>query len=100
MWPITLIVLLLASYLDRHFLLTFVSYTFISLWSDECKSSRRFEYFIFFIDDYSRYSCLYVKEHKSESLEKSKEYKTEVENLLSKKIKIHGFEIPRLYDRT
>ncbi|KAA0056413.1 gag/pol protein [Cucumis melo var. makuwa] len=46
------------------------------------------EYFISFIDDYSRYGYLYLMEYKSETLEKFKEYKAEVENLLSKKIKI------------
>ncbi|KAA0048708.1 gag/pol protein [Cucumis melo var. makuwa] len=35
-----------------------------------------------------RYGYLYLMEHKSEALEKFKEYKAEVENLLSKKIKI------------
>ncbi|KAA0031662.1 gag/pol protein [Cucumis melo var. makuwa] len=39
-------------------------------------------------DDYSRYGYLYLMEHKSEALEKFKKYKAEVENLLSKKIKI------------
>ncbi|KAA0058368.1 gag/pol protein [Cucumis melo var. makuwa] len=34
-------------------------------------------------DDYSRYGYLYLMEHKSEALEKFKEYKTEVENLLT-----------------
>ncbi|KAA0046798.1 DNA-binding protein HEXBP-like [Cucumis melo var. makuwa] len=49
----------------------------------------------------AKYGYLYLMEHKSEALEKFKEYKAELENLLSKKIKIlHGFEIPRLYDRT
>ncbi|KAA0067449.1 gag/pol protein [Cucumis melo var. makuwa] len=52
------------------------------------KARRGFEYFISFIDDYSRYGYLYLMEHKSEALEKFKEYKAEVENLLSKKIKI------------
>ncbi|KAL4025380.1 hypothetical protein IC575_013770 [Cucumis melo] len=52
------------------------------------KARGGFEYFISFIDDYSRYGYLYLMEHKSEALEKFKEYKTEVENLLSKKIKI------------
>ncbi|TYJ99632.1 gag/pol protein [Cucumis melo var. makuwa] len=40
------------------------------------------------LNDYSRYGYLYLMEHKSEALEKFKEYKAEVENLLSKKIKI------------
>ncbi|KAA0051545.1 gag/pol protein [Cucumis melo var. makuwa] len=39
-------------------------------------------------DDYSRYGYLYLMEHKSEALEKFKKYKAEVENLLSRKIKI------------
>ncbi|KAA0042194.1 Retrovirus-related Pol polyprotein from transposon TNT 1-94 [Cucumis melo var. makuwa] len=36
----------------------------------------------------AKYGYLYLMEHKSEALEKFKEYKAEVENLLSKKIKI------------
>ncbi|TYJ98809.1 gag/pol protein [Cucumis melo var. makuwa] len=52
------------------------------------KARGGFEYFISFIDDYSMYGYLYLMEHKSEALEKFKEYKAEVENLLSKKIKI------------
>ena len=47
-----------------------------------------FKYFISFIDDYSRYDYLYLMKHKSKAFEKFKEYKAEVENLLSKKIKI------------
>ena len=46
-----------------------------------------YEYFISFIDDYSRYGYLYLMHHKSEVLEKFREYKTEVENLLGKTIK-------------
>ncbi|TYK06521.1 gag/pol protein [Cucumis melo var. makuwa] len=46
------------------------------------KAIGAFEYFISFIDDYSRYGYLYLMEHKSEALEKFKEYKAEVENLL------------------
>ncbi|TYK11833.1 putative Integrase core domain [Cucumis melo var. makuwa] len=38
-------------------------------------------------DDYSRYGYLYLMEHKFEALEKFKEYKTEVENLLK-----HGIQ--------
>ena len=41
-----------------------------------------FEYFISFVDDYSRFGYIYLMQHKLESLEKFKEYKTEVENLL------------------
>jgi hypothetical protein len=37
-------------------------------------------YFITFTDDYSRYDYVYLMRYKSESLEKFKEFKTEVEN--------------------
>ena len=52
------------------------------------KARGGYKYFISFIVDYSRYGYLYLMEHKSKALEKFKEYKTEVENLLDKKIKI------------
>ena len=51
------------------------------------KKRGGYEYFISFIDDYSRYGYLYLMEHKFEALEKFKEYKPEVENLLGKTIK-------------
>ena len=46
-----------------------------------------YEYFINFIDDYSRYGYIYLMHHKSETLEKFKEFKIEVENQLGKIIK-------------
>ena len=46
-----------------------------------------YRYFITFIDDYSRYGYVYLMKNKSESFEKFKEYKNEVENQLDKKIK-------------
>ncbi|TYK02509.1 gag/pol protein [Cucumis melo var. makuwa] len=61
------------------------------------KARGSFEYFISFIDDYSRYGYLYLMEHKSKALEKFKEYKAEVENLLSKKIKILRYDRGREY---
>ncbi|KAA0060254.1 gag/pol protein [Cucumis melo var. makuwa] len=51
------------------------------------KARGEFEYFITFTDDYSRYGYVYLMQHKSEALEKFKEYKAEVENALSKTIK-------------
>ncbi|KAA0034863.1 gag/pol protein [Cucumis melo var. makuwa] len=51
------------------------------------KARGGFEYFITFTDDYSRYGYVYLMQHKSEALEKFKEYKAEVENKLSKTIK-------------
>jgi transposase InsO family protein len=44
--------------------------------------------FITFTDDFSRYDYVYLMRHKSESFEKFKEFKTEVENQLGKKIKV------------
>ncbi|CAN6472385.1 unnamed protein product [Victoria cruziana] len=45
------------------------------------------QYFITFIDDYSRYCYLYLISEKSQSLEVFKSYKAEVENQLGKRIK-------------
>ena len=46
-----------------------------------------YEYFITFIDDYSRYGYIYLMHHKSETFEKFKEFKAEVENHRGKSIK-------------
>ena len=46
-----------------------------------------YEYFITFIDDYSRYEYIYLMRYKSETFETFKEYKVEVENLHGKSIK-------------
>jgi hypothetical protein len=46
-----------------------------------------FQYFISFTDDFSRYGYVYLVKHKSESLEKFKEFHNEVENQHGKKIK-------------
>ncbi|KAL0404178.1 UNVERIFIED_CONTAM: Secreted RxLR effector protein [Sesamum radiatum] len=45
-------------------------------------------YFITFIDDYSRYMCIYFLEHKSEALNAFKIFKAEVEKQCDKQIKI------------
>ena len=45
-------------------------------------------YFITFIDDYSRYGYLYLIKEKSESLDKFKIFRTEVEKQLGKVIKV------------
>ena len=57
------------------------------MWSYKVKARGGFEYFITFIDDYSRYGHIYLMRHKFEELEKFKEYKAEVENTLRKTIK-------------
>ena len=46
-----------------------------------------YKYFITFIDDHSQYGYVYLMKNKSESFEKFKEYKNEVENQLDKRIK-------------
>ena len=46
-----------------------------------------YEYFVTFIDDYSRYGYVYLMHHKSDTFEKFKEYRAEVENQLGKTIK-------------
>ena len=46
------------------------------------------QYFITFIDDYSCYGYLYLIHKKSQSLDMFNNFKAEVENQLSKKIKV------------
>ena len=46
-----------------------------------------YEYFITFTDDHSRYGYVYLMHYKSNSFEKFKEYRTEVEKQLGKPIK-------------
>ena len=46
-----------------------------------------YSYFITFTDDFSRYGYVYLIKHKSETFEKYKEFKNEVQNQLGKSIK-------------
>ena len=46
-----------------------------------------YQYFITFTDDFSRYNYIYLMRHKSESFEKFKLFKNEVQNQLGKNIK-------------
>ena len=46
-----------------------------------------FEYYIMFIDDYSRKTWIYFLKAKSEVFEEFKEFKALIENLSDKKIK-------------
>ena len=46
-----------------------------------------YEYFITFIDNYSRFGYVYLMKQNSEAFEKFKEFKAEVENQLGKCIK-------------
>ena len=42
------------------------------------------EYYVTFIDDYSRFGYIYIMQHKSETFEKFKEYHAKVERQLGK----------------
>ena len=57
--------------------------------SDVCGPMSRggYLYFVTFIDDYSRYGYVYLMKYKSETFEKFKEFKAEVEKQLGKSIK-------------
>ena len=46
-----------------------------------------YEYFVTFIDDYSRYGYIYLLYHKFECFDKFKEYKAKTEKRLGKSIK-------------
>ena len=46
-----------------------------------------YEYFITFIDDYSRYRYIYLMRHKFEAFDKFKEFKAKVESHRGKSIK-------------
>ena len=46
-----------------------------------------YEYFITFIDDYSRYGYIYLMHRMSEAFEKFKEFRAEAEKQLGKSIK-------------
>ena len=47
----------------------------------------KYRYFLTFTDDLSRYAYIYLMKHKSEIVEKFKEFQSEVENHCNKKIK-------------
>ncbi len=51
-------------------------------------SCNGYRYYLLFVDDYSRFSWLYLLKHKSDVLSTFKHFQATVENLLSKKIKI------------
>ena len=51
------------------------------------KARGGYEYYITFIDDYSRYGYVYLMQHKSETFDKFKEFHAEVEQQLGKQVK-------------
>ncbi|KAA0035526.1 gag/pol protein [Cucumis melo var. makuwa] len=57
------------------------------------KARGGYEYFISFIDEYSRYGHVYLIQNKSDSFEKFKEYKAKVENESGRKESLRHFRI-------
>ena len=51
------------------------------------KARGGYRYFLTFTDDLSRYGYIYLMKHKSETVERFKEFQSEVENHRNKKIK-------------
>lgn len=51
-------------------------------------SSNGYKYYVLFVDDFSRFSLLYLLEYKSKVLTTFKNFKATNENLLSNKIKM------------
>ena len=51
------------------------------------RANGGYKYFITFMDDHSRYGYVYLMHHKSDSFEKFRRYRTEVEKQLVKPIK-------------
>ena len=51
------------------------------------KARGGYHYFLTFTDDLSRYGYIYLMKHKSETVERFKEFQSEVENHRNKKIK-------------
>ena len=52
------------------------------MWSYVTQANGGYEYFITFMDDYSRYGYVYLMKWKSEAFEKFKEFRAEVKNQL------------------
>ena len=55
--------------------------------SSDLSTRNGYRYFATFTDDLSRYGYIYLMKDKSETLDKFKEFQSEVENQLNKKIK-------------
>ena len=57
--------------------------------SNECEAHDGYHCFLTFTDDLSRYGYIYLMKHKSKTLEKFKEFQSEVENHSNKKISFY-----------
>ena len=57
------------------------------MWTIKYTAKGGYSYFVTFTDDFSRYGYVYLMRYKSETFEKFKEFKNEVQNQLGKSIK-------------
>ena len=60
--------------------------------SESVEARGGYHYFLTFTDDLSRYGYIYLMKHKSEIVEKFKEFHSEVENHRTKKMKFLRFD--------
>jgi hypothetical protein len=59
---------------------------FSNVWGPTCDSIGRNKYYVSFIDDFSKFTWIYLLKNKSEVFQKFKEFKALVERLFDKKI--------------
>jgi transposase InsO family protein len=59
---------------------------FSDVWGPACESVGRNKYYVSFIDDFSKFTWIYLLKHKSDVFQKFKEFQTLVEWLFDKKI--------------
>jgi histone deacetylase 1/2 len=59
---------------------------FSDVWGPAPESAGRFKYYVSFIDDYSKFTWIYLLKHKSEVFEKFREFQSLVERTFNRKI--------------
>jgi hypothetical protein len=59
---------------------------FSDVWGPAHESAGRFKYYVSFIDDYSKFTWIYLLKHKSEVFEKFREFQSLVERTFNRKI--------------
>jgi hypothetical protein len=59
---------------------------FSNVWGFACDFIDQFKYYISFIDDYSKFTRIYLIKHKSEVFKKFKDFQNLVERLFGMKI--------------
>jgi hypothetical protein len=59
---------------------------FSDVWSPACDSIGRYKYYVSFIDDFSKFTWIYLLKHKSEVFQEFHDFQNHVEHLFDKKI--------------